>query len=97
MEATGVYGKPVYNVLESGVTLLVVKAEHPHAVPGRKTDVKDAEWIATLLRHGLLRGSFIPEQGQRELREVTRYRTALIRDRARVVNRLQQTLEGVKL
>ncbi|MHB8674817.1 MAG: IS110 family RNA-guided transposase [Candidatus Limnocylindrales bacterium] len=97
MEATGVYWKPIYNVLEGQFTLLVVNAEHMHAVPGRKTDIKDAEWIATLLRHGLVRGSFIPDHAQRELRELTRYRTALIRERAREVNRLQKTLEGANI
>lgn len=94
MEATGVYWKPVYNVLESSMELLVINAEHIKTVPGRKTDVKDAEWIAELVRHGLVRSSFIPERDQRDLREVTRYRTALIQDRSRVVNRLQKTLEG---
>jgi transposase len=97
MEATGVYWKPVYNVLEDRFTLLVVNAEHMHALPGRKTDVKDAEWIATLLRHGLLRGSFIPDRSQRELRELTRYRASLIRERAREVNRLQKTLEAANI
>jgi transposase len=94
MEATGVYWKPVYNVLEGCVELLVINAEHIKAVPGRKTDVKDAQWIAELVRHGLVRSSFIPERDQRDLRELTRYRTALIQDRSRVVNRLQKTLEG---
>lgn len=97
MEATGVYWKPVYNVLEGRFTLLVINAEHLKAVPGRKTDVKDAEWLATLLRHGLVRGSFIPDRQQRELREATRYRTALIRERAREVNRLQKSLEGANI
>ncbi len=97
MEATGAYWKPVYNVLEGRFTLLVVNAEHLHGVPGRKTDVKDAEWIAMLLRHGLVRGSFIPDRWQRELRELTRYRTSLIRERAREVNRLQKTLEGANI
>ncbi len=99
MEATGVFWKPVYNVLEqhSGLQLLVVNAQHLKTVPGRKTDVKDAEWIATLLRHGLLRGSLIPDRDQRELRELTRYRTALIRERADEVNRLQKTLEGANI
>ena len=94
MEATGVYWKPVYNVLEGYLELLVINAEHIKAVPGRKTDVKDAQWIAELVRHGLVRSSFIPERNQRDLRELTRYRTALIQDRSRVVNRLQKTLEG---
>jgi transposase len=93
MEATGVYWKPVYNVLEArgGVRLVVGNAEHLKAVPGRKTDVKDAQWLAELLRHGLVRASFIPDREQRELRELTRYRTALIRERASEVNRLHST------
>jgi transposase len=99
MEATGVYWKPVYNVLEAhgGFELLVVNAEHLRAVPGRKTDVKDAEWLATLLQHGLVRASFIPDRTQREWRELTRYRTALIRERADEINRLQKTLEAANL
>jgi transposase len=99
MEATGVYWKPVYNVLErrAGVRVVVGNAEHLKAVPGRKTDVKDAEWLATLLRHGLVRPSFIPDREQRELRELTRYRTALIRERANEVNRLQKTLEAANI
>jgi transposase len=97
MEATGVYWKPVHNVLEDSFTLLVGNAEHMHALRGRKTDVKDAEWIATLLRHGLIAASFIPDRAQRELRELTRFRTSIIRDRARVVNRLQKTLEGANI
>jgi transposase len=84
MESTGVYWKPVYNLLEgSGLELLVVNARHIKAVPGRKTDVRDAEWIADLLRHGLLRGSFIPDRAQRELRELVRYRKRLIEERGR--------------
>ncbi len=97
MESTGVYWKPLYNLLEGQVEVLVVNAQHIKAVPGRKTDVKDAEWIATLLRHGLLRASFIPDRDQRELRELTRYRTALIRERSAEANRLQQTLEGANI
>ncbi len=97
MEATGAYWKPVYNVLEERFTLVVVNAEHVRAIAGRKTDVKDAEWLATLLRHGLVRGSFVPDRAQRELRELTRYRTALIRERAREVNRLQKTLEAANI
>jgi transposase len=97
MEATGVYWKPVYNVLEGHFTLLVANPEHIKAIPRRKTDPKDAAWIAQLLRHGLVRGSFIPDREQRELRELTRYRTALIQDRARVVNRLQKTLEAANI
>ena len=71
-EATGVYGKPVFNLLEASFTVLVVNAQHIKAVPGRKTDVKDAEWIADLLQHGLLKASFIPSAPQRELRDLTR-------------------------
>jgi transposase len=99
MEATGVYWKPVYNVLEQhgGFRLVVGNAEHLKAVPGRKTDVKDAVWLARLLRHGLVRPSFIPDREQRELRELTRYRTALIRERAGEVNRLQKTLEAANI
>src|ERR671918_986102 len=98
MESTGVFWKPVYNLLEGlDFTLLVVNAKHIKAVPGRKTDVKDAEWIADLLRHGLLQGSYIPDRSQRELRELVRYRRNLIRQRAQVVNRIQQVLEGANI
>ena len=98
MESTGVYWKPIYNLLEgSGLTLLVVNAQHIKAVPGRKTDVKDAEWIADLLRHGLLRGSFIPDRPQRELRELVRYRTSLVHERSRETNRIQKVLEGANI
>src|SRR5215212_10491397 len=78
MESTGVFWKPVYNILEGQCALLVANAAHIRAVPGRKTDVKDAEWIADLLRHGLLRASFIPDRPQRELRDLTRTRTTLV-------------------
>jgi len=94
MESTGVFWKPVYHRLEDRFVLVVVNAQHIKAVPGRKTDVRDAEWIADLLRHGLLRPSFIPDRPQRELRELTRYRTTLIHERASEVNRLQKVLEG---
>jgi transposase len=97
MESTGVYWKPVYNILEGQFELLVVNAQHLKAVPGRKTDVRDAEWIAELLAHGLLRGSFVPPPSVRELRELTRYRTSLVRDRARTVNRLQKVLEAANI
>lgn len=97
MEATGVYWKPVYNVLEGHLEVLVVNAQHMKAVPGRKTDTKDAEWIAELLQHGLLKASFIPSAPQRELRELTRYRVRLTEERAREVNRVQKTLEGTNL
>jgi len=97
MESTGVYWKPIYNVLEGQMELLVVNAQHIKALPGRKTDVQDAEWIAELLQHGLVRGSFIPPQPQRDLRDLTRYRTSLVRERARIVNRLQKVLEDANL
>jgi transposase len=97
MESTGVFWKPIYNLLEGSFELVVVNAQQIKAVPGRKTDVRDAEWIADLLRHGLLRASFIPDRSQRELRELTRYRTTLIHDRANEVNRLQKVLEGANI
>ena len=98
MESTGSYWKPLYNLLEGVVEqVLVVNAAHIKQVPGRKTDVKDAAWIADLLRHGLLRASFIPDRPQRELRELTRYRTSLIRERAAEVNRVQTVLEGANI
>lgn len=94
MESTGVYWKPIYNVLENHFTLLLVNAKHIKNVPGKKTDVKDAEWIADLLRHGLIKGSFVPEREQRELRELTRCRRSLLHERSRVINRIQKALEG---
>ncbi len=97
MESTGSFWKPIYNLLEGSFTVLVVNAQHMKAVPGRKTDVKDAEWIADLLRHGLLQPSFIPDRPERELRELTRYRTTLIRERAAEVNRIQKVLEGANI
>ena len=93
MESTGVFWKPIYNLLEGEVEILLVNAQQTKALPGRKTDVKDAEWIADLLQHGLLRGSFVPPRPQRELRELTRYRSSLIADRARLVNRMHKVLE----
>jgi transposase len=97
MESTGVYWKPIWNLLEGSFELLLVNARHIKAVPGRKTDVRDSEWIADLLQHGLLQPSFVPDRPQRELRELTRYRTSLIRERAAEVNRLQKTLEGANI
>src|SRR5690348_7441493 len=97
LESTGVYWKPAWNVLEGSFTLLLVNARHIKQVPGRKTDVKDCEWIADLLRHGLLRPSFVPDRPHRELRELTRYRTTLVDERAAEVNRLQKTLEGANI
>lgn len=97
MESTGVYWKPVWNLLEGQFELLLANARHIKQVPGRKTDVKDCEWLADLLRHGLLRASFVPDLPQRELRELTRYRTTLVRERASEINRLQKTLEGANI
>ena len=98
MESTGVYWKPVYNLLESeGIETIVVNAQHIKAVPGRKTDVKDAEWIADLVRHGLVKASYIPSREQRELREMVRYRNEIINERARELNRVQAVLEGANI
>ena len=97
IERTGVYWRPIDNLLEGLLTLLVVNAQPMKAVPGRKTDVKDAEWIADLRRHGLLRASFIPAKLQRQLRELTRHRTTLVQDRARVINRVQTVLEDANI
>ena len=97
MESTGVYWKPVYNLPEGLFDLLVVNAQHIKRVPGRKTDVQDAEWIADLLQHGLLRGSFVPATAQRQLRELTRHRSTLVAERARIVNRLQKVLEDANI
>jgi transposase len=97
LESTGVYWKPIWNVLEGQFTLLLVNARHVKAVPGRKTDVRDSEWLADLLRHGLLQPSFVPDRAQRELRELTRYRASLVQERSREVNRLQKTLEGANI
>jgi transposase len=98
MESTGVFWKPIVNLLEAeDIQYLVVNAQHMKAVPGRKTDVKDAEWIADLLRHGLLTASYIPDRNQRELRELVRYRRSLIQERAREHNRVQKVLEGANI
>jgi transposase len=98
MESTGSYWKPVFNLLEeSGIEAMVVNAAHMKAVPGRKTDVRDAEWIAELLRHGLLRGSFIPDREHRELRELVRYRRSMVQERSREIARLQKVLEGANI
>jgi len=92
-----VYWKPVFNLLEGSFEMLVVNAQHIKAVPGRKTDVKDAEWIADLLAHGLLKASFIPSGPHRELRDLTRYRVRLTAEKAREVNRVQKTLADTSL
>ena len=98
MESTGSFWKPLYNIFEiEGLPAMVVNAQHMKSVPGRKTDVKDAEWIAKLLSQGLLRPSFVPEREQRELRELTRFRKSQIEERARNLNRLQKMLEGANI
>ena len=98
MESTGSYWKPVYNILEMfGLELMVSNARDVKNLPGRKTDVKDAEWMARLLAQGLLKPSFVPDRPQRELREVTRYRKSLTEERAREINRLGKMLEGANI
>lgn len=99
MESTGVYWKPVWYVLEEAFTCVLVNAAHVKQVPGRKTDVQDCAWLAQLVEHGLLRGSFVPPVPIRELRDLTRYRKALIGERQREANRLHKVLEdaGIKL
>jgi transposase len=97
MESTGEYWKPVFNLLESDFHVVLVNAQHIKAVPGRKTDVNDAEWIADLLKHGLLRASFVPPLGQRELRDLTRHRSNFVRERASLVNRVQKVLESANI
>jgi transposase len=94
MESTGEYWKPIFYILENNFEVLLVNAHHIKQVPGRKTDVKDSEWIAELLRHGLLKASFIPPLGQRELRELTRHRTNFVHERATLINRIQKTLKS---
>lgn len=97
MESTGVYWKPIYNILEGHLEVVVVNAQHLKGVPGRKTDVLDAEWLAECFQLGLLKASFIPPAPVRELRDLTRYRTSLIRERARTANRLQKVLEDANI
>jgi len=97
LESTGEYWKPVFNILEITFEVLLVNAQHVKAVPGRKTDINDAEWLADLLRHGLLRASFIPPVGQRELRELTWHRSNFVRERATLVNRVQKVLESANI
>jgi len=97
MESTGVYWQPIYNLLEDRFHLLLTNPSHMKAVPGRKTDIRDCEWIADLLRHGLLKPSFVPDRFHRELRELTRERASLVGERTAVVNRLQKTLEGANI
>jgi transposase len=97
MESTGVYWQPVFNLLEGSVGVILANAHHIKAVPGRKTDVKDCEWLADLLAHGLIRASFIPPAEIRQLRDLTRHRKSLIRDRVKAVNRVHKLLEGANI
>jgi transposase len=97
MESTGVYWKPVWNVLDGVIELLLVNAEHIKKVAGRKTDVKDSQWIAELLQHGLLKASFVPERTMRDLRDLTRQRVQLVRQKVQVSNRIQKTLEDANI
>jgi transposase len=97
MESTGVFWQPVFNLLEGSFVVILANAQHIKAVPGRKTDVKDCEWLADLLAHGLIRASFIPPAEVRALRELTRHRKSLIRDRARVINRIHKLLETANI
>ena len=97
MESTGDYWRPIYNILEGDFELLLVNAQHVKQVPGRKTDVKDAEWLADLLKHGLLKASYVPDKSQRALRDLTRYRTKVVQQRAQVINRVQKVLEDANI
>ena len=97
MESTGVYWKPVWNILEGQFEVVLVNAQHIKAVPGRKTDIKDCQWIAELLQHGLLRGSFVPPTPIRPLRDLTRMRTSLRQDHTAVANRMQKILEDANI
>jgi transposase len=97
MESTGVYWRPVFNLLEGSVTVVLANAQHIKAVPGRKTDVRDCEWLAELLAHGLIRASFIPPAGIRALRDLTRHRKSLLRDRVKATNRIHKLLETANI
>jgi transposase len=97
MESTGVYWKPIYNLLEDRFQVLLVNARHLKQVPGRKSDIRDCQWIAQLLQHGLLKGSFIAPRAQRELRDLTRLRTQLVEEKTRTINRLQKELEDANI
>jgi len=97
MESTGEYWKPVFNILEGSVEVLLVNAQHLSRVPGRKTDQSDADWIAELMQYGLLKASFVPPVGQRELRELTRYRSTFVRERANLINRVHKLLESANI
>ena len=97
MESTGVFWKPIFHILEDRFEVLLVNPQHIKQVPGRKTDVKDCQWIAQLLQHGLLRGSFVPPKPIRELRDLTRQRSQLVAEKAAVANRIQKVLEDANI
>ena len=97
MESTGAFWKPVYNILEGSVEMLLANAQHLKTVPGRKTDIKDSEWLADLHAHGLLKASFVPNLEQRGIRELTRTRSSLVGERARLANRVQKILEDANI
>jgi len=97
IESTGVYWKPVFNILEGLLTVILVNARHIKAVPGRKTDVRDCEWLADLLRHGLLKASFIPPPEIRELRELVRYRQTVVTEHTAVANRITKLIESANI
>jgi transposase len=97
LESTADYWKPVFNILEDGFVVILVNAKHVQKVPGRKTDASDAEWLAELMLHGLLKASFIPAKPQRELRELTRYRTTVVGERVRIINRVEKLLESTNI
>ena len=97
MESTGVFWKPIFNILESRFVVLLVNARHLKQVPGRKSDVRDCQWIAQLLQCGLLKGSFIPPRPQRDLRDLTRHRTQLVEAKTRTINRIQKVLEDANI
>lgn len=97
MESTGVYWKPIYNILEGRFTLLLVNARHVKNVPGRKTDVSDCQWLAQLLQCGLLKGSFVPDRPQREFRDLTRHRAQLVNEKSAVANRIHKILEDANI
>ncbi len=97
MESTGVYWKPIFNILEGRFKVLLVNARHLKQVPGRKSDIRDCQWIAQLLQHGLLKGSFIPPRPQRELRDLTRHRTQLVEEKTRTSNRIEKVLEDANI
>jgi len=97
MESTGVFWKPIFNILENRFSVLLVNARHIKQVPGRKSDIRDCQWIAQLLQHGLLKGSFIPPRSQRDLRDLTRYRTQLANEKVRTANRIHKVLEDTNI